>query len=167
MADDEVLDLVDEQDRVIGRKARRRIYARGLTGFRVMNAFVRNRAGQLWIPRRAPGKALFPGALDVSVGGHVQSGESYEEAFRRECLEEIRVDPADAPWRMLGALSPHRHGVSAFMRVYEVALDASPDYSRGDFSEWFWLEPREALERIRWGDPTKGDLLLLLNHFYG
>jgi len=74
---DEYLDLVDLQDSVIGRKLRSEVYAEHLSNFRVVNAFVLNSKGELWIPRRTADKRIFPLCLDMSVGGHVESGESY------------------------------------------------------------------------------------------
>jgi isopentenyldiphosphate isomerase len=55
----------------------------------VLNAFLVNDYGQIWIPRRSSLKRIFPLCLDMSVGGHVVSGESYEEAFRRELLVQL------------------------------------------------------------------------------
>ena len=57
---DELLDLVDEQDRIIGSGLRSEIYREGLSNFRVVNAFLINDAGQLWIPRRTANKRIFP-----------------------------------------------------------------------------------------------------------
>lgn len=56
---EEILDLVNENDEVIGSKSRSDIYAEGLKNFRVVNAFVINSKGKLWIPRRAANKRLF------------------------------------------------------------------------------------------------------------
>jgi isopentenyl-diphosphate delta-isomerase len=164
--DDEYLDLVDAQDRVIGRKLRSAVYAEGAYNFRVVNAFVRNSAGYLWIPRRTAHKRLYPLCLDMSVGGHVASGETYDEAFARETREELRIDTAVSTWRLLGCLTPHEHGVSAFMRVYEIARDDPPDYNPDDFTEYFWLLPGGLLERIARGDKAKSDLPKLTAIFY-
>ena len=67
----ELLDIVSEEDVVIGEMERADVYAQGLSSFRVINAFIINDAGQLWIPRRHPSKRLCPLHLDASVGGHV------------------------------------------------------------------------------------------------
>ena len=81
---DEYLDLVDENDNVIGKEKRSIVYSKGLNNFRVVNLFIVNSEGKIWIPRRGPHKRIFPSALDMSMGGHVDSGETYEQAFKRE-----------------------------------------------------------------------------------
>lgn len=162
---DEPLDLVDQEDRVVGVLPRSEVYRRGLTSFRVINAFLVNARGQLWIPRRAPTKRLFPLALDASVGGHVASGEGYLEAFRRELWEELRIDLAQIEYRVLGAMTP-AEGMSAFMQVYEIPWEKEPEYNRDDFVESFWLLPQQAIERLRHGDVAKHDLPRLIRRFY-
>ena len=67
MHPEEYLDLVDENDTVIGKKLRSEIYAEGLLNFRVINVFLINSKGQIWIPRRTASKAIFPSALDFSA----------------------------------------------------------------------------------------------------
>ncbi len=164
---DEFLDLVDEKDRVIGRERRSVVYAQGLSNFRVVNAFIKNSKGKLWIPRRTATKKIFPLCLDVSVGGHVESGESYEQAFKRETEEEINLNLDNLPYRLLGHLTPPVQGVSAFMNVYEIQSGVAPDYNKDDFVEDFWLKPEQLLKRIKAGEKSKPDLSKLVKIFYG
>ncbi len=164
---DEYLDLVNEQDEVIGKKLRSEVYAGNLSNFRVINAFVVNTRGELWIPRRSARKRIFPLCLDMSVGGHVESGETYDEAYRRETMEEIAVDIDAVTQRLIGHLTPHEHHVSAFMNVYEITLDTVPNYNRDDFIEYFWLTPQAFYERLTQGEKTKDDLPKLIELFYG
>ncbi|TSD04117.1 MAG: hypothetical protein Greene071436_189, partial [Parcubacteria group bacterium Greene0714_36] len=117
---DEILDLVDEQDRVIGVMPRSEVYAKDMHNVRVVNLFIKNSKGELWIPRRTADKRNFPLALDMSMGGHVESGETYEETFRRELREELNMDADAVPCRYLGYLTPHTHDVHAFMKMWEI-----------------------------------------------
>src|SRR3990172_12943973 len=116
--EDELLDIVNERDEVIGQMLRSQVYAQKLHNFRAVNAFIQNDEGKLWIPRRTQHKRLFPLALDASMGGHVGSGESYFEAFKREIFEELRIEITADNYEEIGALYPHEHDVSAFMKLY-------------------------------------------------
>ncbi len=162
---DEYLDLVNSHDEVIGKKWRSLVYTEGLSNFRVVNAFLVNRQGQLWIPRRSLNKRLFPGGLDMSMGGHVESGETYEQAFQRELMEELNIKADESFWKLLGHLTP-QDGVSAFMKVYEIPANVTPQYNRNDFSESFWLSPAELIKRIEAGESSKSDLPILIRKFY-
>ena len=162
---DEVLDLVNEHDEVIGQVSRSEAWA-GRLPVRVVNAFVRNSHGELWFPRRTADKRHFPGFLDMSVGGHVESGEDYLTCFRRETHEELNWDIDALDWREIAAFSPFDTPLSCCMRVYEIRSETAPDYNRADFSEAFWLTPRQFLARVAGGEAVKGDLTELVRRCY-
>jgi isopentenyl-diphosphate delta-isomerase len=166
MQDLEILDIVDESDCVIGQKKRSEIYSQGLCNFRVVNAFVVNSLGQLWIPRRSAQKRIFPLCLDVSMGGHVESGETYEDALQRELEEELNLYLNMVNTKLLGYLTPYNYQVSAFMKVYEITLDCEPDYNKNDFIESFWLYPSDLIAWLNKGEPAKSDLIKLVQMFY-
>ncbi len=162
---DELLDLVNPQDEIIGQKLRSEVYLEGFFNFRVVNTFLVNSQEQLWIPRRSLSKQLFPGAFDMSMGGHVESGETYEQAFKRELVEELNIKADEISWKLLGYLTP-QDGVSVFMNVYEIATDITPQYNRNDFTESFWFTPEELITRIDQGESAKSDLSILVRKFY-
>lgn len=166
MSDDELLDLVDEYDNVIGTQPRSATMVHRQPNFRVINAFIRNSRGELWIPRRTAGKRIFPLCLDVSVGGHVGAGEPYELAFERETEEKTGIRLADVKWRALGKPNPLQLGLSAFMTVYEIESERTPTFNPDDFCEFFWLTPQQLADRLAGGDQGKGDLLTLVKYFY-
>lgn len=165
---EEILDLVDKNDEIIGTLERSKVYAAGLNNFRVINCFIINKKGQIWIPRRTIHKKVFPLCLDVSVGGHVASGETYDEAFARELHEEACLSIKDISYKKIGALNPHEHGVSAFMHVYHINYDKTPPFNKNDFIDYYWLYPYEILERVNTIDKNrvKSDLPLLVQHFF-
>ncbi|MFE9041994.1 NUDIX hydrolase [Streptomyces sp. NPDC012421] len=95
-ARDEVLDVVDEQDRVIGQAPRGEVYARGLI-HRCTFIRVRDAEGRIFVHRRTPSKLVFPSLYDLFVGGVVGAGESYDDAALREAEEELGVSGLPRP----------------------------------------------------------------------
>jgi isopentenyldiphosphate isomerase len=79
----ELIDQVDERDQVIGQTTREEAHSNGLI-HRVSAIFVFNPSGKLFVQTHKEDQRL-----DHSVGGHVRSGETYEEAARRELKEEL------------------------------------------------------------------------------
>lgn len=165
-ASDEYLDLVDKDDEIIDRKLRSVIYQERLSNFRVVNAFVINSKGQLWIPQRGHSKKIFPDALDFSMGGHVESGESYDIAFERETREELKINVSTINYRLLGKLSPEQDGVASFMQIYEIPMEQTPKYNPNDFIKSYWLYPHQLLIMIKNGMPAKSDLSIVVNHLF-
>ncbi|CAN5902481.1 NUDIX hydrolase [soil metagenome] len=162
----EILDLVDATDVGVGTISRAEAWRTKARWVRVVNAFVVNRKSELWIPRRSASKEMFPLCLDMSVGGHVGAGESYEAALIRETQEELNVVLTSADYRELGYLNPVTHGLSAFMKVFEIGQDDAPDYNTDDFSSSEWVKPAILLERLAHGEAAKGDLEKLVRLFY-
>ncbi len=160
---DEVLDLVDENDEVIAHEWRSIIREKKLRYIRGVAGFLKNSSGQLWIPIRSPEKTELPLAFDMSVAGHVGSGESYEQAFIRELEEELGLSVDTVTYRLLGKLTPREHGLSAF----EIPYEQDPVYSRHDYCNAAWLYPHEILERIAAGQKTKSGLPVMMKTFYG
>ena len=163
---DELLDIVDDNDLVIGQKMRSEIYINKLSNFRVINAFIINDKGQLWIPRRTASKKLFPLHLDCSVGGHVSAGESYDDAFKRELKEELNLEADLLNFTHIGKMNPINHNVSAFMNVYLINYNSIPNYNKLDYVEYYWLKPKELLTRLSGVDCGKCDLPKIITHFF-
>ncbi len=163
---DELLDIVDRDDRVIGQKLRSEIYAKKKSNFRAVNAFLINDNGELWIPRRSANKPSFPSCLDASVSGHVKSGETYEQALSREAMEELRIDVGLMPYQELGKLDPYNNGTAAFTKVYLFKSNNIPDYDRKEFQEYFRLTPQALLELIDSGVACKSDLPIMIRMLF-
>jgi isopentenyldiphosphate isomerase len=90
MSADELVDVVDENDRVLRQATRKQVRQRNLC-HRAVYILVFNTGGQLFIHRRTLTKDIFPGYWDVAVGGVVNAGEGYDKAAARELREELGV----------------------------------------------------------------------------
>ncbi len=88
--DNEILEIVDSHDKVIGTATRSEIHRRGLL-HRAVHLFVFNPEGQIYIQRRSDSKDRHPGKLDSSAAGHVDPGETYEQTAIRELEEELGI----------------------------------------------------------------------------
>ena len=87
---DELLDIVDAHDQVIGQAARGEATARRLR-HRCVFVLARDEDDRVFVHRRTPRKLVFPSMYDMFVGGVVGAGESYDDAAKREAEEELGV----------------------------------------------------------------------------
>ncbi|GGR24973.1 NUDIX hydrolase [Deinococcus ruber] len=164
MSADERIDLLDDAGTVIGTAWRSQVGEH--RNIRSVNGFLRNSVGDLFIPKRTAHKSHFPSALDFSVGGVVQAGEHFDDAFRREAQEELLLDVDALGFQMLAEFSPHGTGLSSFMRVYEIQTDDTPHLNPDDFSGGEWLSPAALLLRLKHGQAAKGDLRPVVERLY-
>jgi len=85
---DEIFDVVDARNRVIGQAPRAVVHARRLN-HRAVHVWLFNETGDLFVQQRAASKDTFPGRFDSSASGHLAVGETYRVAARRELQEEL------------------------------------------------------------------------------
>jgi isopentenyldiphosphate isomerase len=88
---EELIDWIDAEGNVLGTVTRQQMRARRLP-HRSTAILVFNRQGELFIHLRTATKDLFPAHWDVSVGGVLAAGESFDEGAVREVREELGVD---------------------------------------------------------------------------
>ena len=86
--DDEVFDVVNDRDEVVGQATRGEVHAKRLW-HRAVHAFVFDAAGRVFLQKRSMLKDTSPGCWDSSASGHLDSGEGYDAAVVRELKEEI------------------------------------------------------------------------------
>ena len=87
----EYVDLLDSSGRPTGtRKPKPEVHRDG-DWHGAAHVWIINTGGQILIQRRSPTKENWPNLWDVSVGGHLSSGEGPVEAAIREAKEELGV----------------------------------------------------------------------------
>lgn len=161
----EILDLVDENDQVIKTLSRDEIYANNLKYVRVVELFIRNKKGKLWIPIRGLHKRIAPGGFDTGAGGHVEHGESYEDALKKEVSEELFWNIDEFKVVELGKFGP-KDGLNTVSMVYEIETELEPALNPEDFTSAEWISPTDLVNKIKEGHPAKSNLLPLLKLVY-
>ena len=160
-ATDELVDVVDADDRVVATVTRRRMRSERLRHRAVFVAVVSS-SGEALVQRRAGTKDVWPGRWDVGAGGVVASGESYDDAARRELFEELGIDAVPV------ALAADRHerryadgDVDLVARCYRVVHDGPVRFVDGEVCEVRWLD-RTSFEALVATEPFVPDSLVLL-----
>jgi 8-oxo-dGTP pyrophosphatase MutT (NUDIX family) len=108
---------------------------------RCVGALILDDDGRIFIQRRASQRRLFPSCWDI-VGGHVEPGESVDEALHREVFEETG-------WQIsciLGAAGEVAYrgddGLDRVEHDFLVRVDGDlgrPTLESGKHTEWRWI----------------------------
>ena len=159
----EFLDIVDTNDQVIGKASREDIYANRHT-HRIVHAFIFNSAGRMALQLRSRNSPFCPLHWSTTVGGHVQSSETYEEAALRECEEEIG---AVIPLTFLAKdfyTAPNRPDkfLTTFKAVYDGPLEPNPE----EVEEIRYFEMGTIRDMVKNGEKFHPELLFLLKKHY-
>lgn len=115
----ELLYHVTPDDSELGPVERDRAHAEGLL-HRSGMIFLKRSDGRILIQRRSGKKETFPSVYDSSCSFHVTYGESYEEAAKREMIEEIGVS---APLRFLGKFTHYHPPENEIVAVFACNSD--------------------------------------------
>ena len=159
----EWLDVVDENDRIIDHAPRAEVHAQGLR-HRSVHVLLRNRQGHVFLQRRSFIKDTFPGCWDSSASGHVEAGEDYETAMKRELQEEIGWSPAPDetfPERILRLPAQPLTGAE-FVWVYAGITEGPFHLNPHEIIEGRWLPPAEITSWIKRDPATFADSFRLI-----
>jgi isopentenyldiphosphate isomerase len=139
---DEVFDVVDDQDNVIGTAFRRDIHRRKLR-HRAVHIFWLRPDGALSLQRRSYAKDNCPGQLSSSCAGHVDAGEDYHAAAVRELQEELGIAVGPAELTEIDYAPCHAELGHEFVRCY-LLLGLHPvTLAEHEVDSLVWRTPRE------------------------
>lgn len=86
----EIFAVYDAMNLVVGTATRREVHARGLY-HRAVHVVVFDAKGALLVQRRSANKDVCPNLWDLSVGEHLQPGETYQQGAARGLREELGI----------------------------------------------------------------------------
>jgi isopentenyl-diphosphate delta-isomerase type 1 len=147
---EELFDVVDERDMVIGQRARADVHRLGLR-HRAVHVLVFNARGQLFLQKRSMQKDCFPGAWDSSAAGHLEAGEDYDACALRELREELNLDlrePAERLFKVQACAATGQEFVWVYRTHAEGPFDLNPEeierggwFDLGDLDRWLQDRP--------------------------
>lgn len=141
---DELVDVVDEDDQIVGVVTRREVRARSLL-HRCAYVLVRRSDGRIHVHRRTDSKDVDPGAYDMLPGGVCAAGEGYDECASRELAEELGISGVAPRFAFR-----HRYsgpGGETWGAVYEVVWDGPIAPQESEVAWHSWVTPAE-LDRM-------------------
>lgn len=133
---------IDEEENDLGEISLERAHSEGLL-HRISTVYLINDKGQILVQKRDDGR------LDHSASGHVDSGESYLEAAKRELQEELGV--SDVELDEIGDCSSNEESGRIRHKFKVFKSKANPGkLNPEEVMEVFWAGPREV-----WNDMQK------------
>jgi isopentenyl-diphosphate delta-isomerase type 1 len=139
MTADEIFDVVDENDEVIGQRTRREVHQLGLR-HRAVHVLVFNSRGDLFLQKRSRVKDCFPGTWDSSASGHLAPGETYDQCAVRETREELGLELTEIPGRLFKLAACPETG-QEFVWVYHSRADGPFQLQPEEIESGGWFSP--------------------------
>jgi len=137
---EEIFDVVNERDEVIGQQCRSEVHRLGLQ-HRAVHVLIFNRRGEVFLQKRSMTKDTFPGAWDSSASGHLDHGESYDACAVRELREELGLELAMPPeklFKLTACLETGQEHIWVYRHQSEGPFRLHPDEI--ETGGWFFPE---------------------------
>lgn len=129
--DDEIFDVVDADDEIVGQATRREVHEKNLL-HRAVHILVFNKNYDCLLQKRSLLKDKQPGLWDSSAAGHLDAGEDYETAARRELREELGIEPTKLI--KVGSLPPSEQTGYEHVTIFATIQDARISFPAAEIS---------------------------------
>ena len=142
---DEIYDVVDKMDKVIGQATRREIHQKNLL-HRSIHILVFNYQNEVFLQKRSMSKDENPGLWDISSAGHVDSGETYDECAHRELWEELGIKAILKPLEKIEACQKTYH---EHVQIYICKTNATININLDEISEGTYFDLEVLKSKIK------------------
>lgn len=143
---EDIFDIVNERDEVIGRAPRSEVHARGLL-HRAVHVLVFNSRREVFLQKRSMKKDRQPGVWDSSCSGHVDSGEDYDQTAVRELREEIGLRLTAPPQRLFKIDACEETDVE-FVWIYRCENNGPFQLHPDEIETGDWFKPERVTQWI-------------------
>ncbi|MDD4995559.1 MAG: NUDIX domain-containing protein [Patescibacteria group bacterium] len=159
----EFLDIVDQNDNVIGTASRNEVYEKSLC-HRIAHVLIFNEEGKIVLQKRSDKVCFCPGHWSTAVGGHVQTGETYEQAALREYQEELG---AKSILEFVGKdLYNVPHTPNKFLTTFRTQFNGPFDPDAEEVSEVGMFDIQEIQTMLERGEKFHPELIFILKKYY-
>lgn len=143
-SDIEWVDVVDENNDVIGQSTRDQMRAENLR-HRATYIVVHDGMGNILVQRRTQSKDFYPGLLDATAGGVVQQGENMLDSARREAEEELGI--AGVPFAEHGLFYYEEPVCRVWGGLFSCVTHGPFALQECEVAQVIWLTPAEITAR--------------------
>ena len=140
----EIFPIVDESGATIGKATRGECHSGSKLLHPVVHLHLFDSAGRIYLQQRPLWKDIQPGKWDTAVGGHIDYGETVEEALLRETREELGLTGVSTTFLLQYVFESEREKelVHVFRATYDGEVRPSDELDGGRF--WTMEELNEA-----------------------
>ena len=140
----EIFPIVDESGNTIGKATRGECHNGSKLLHPVVHLHLFDSSGRIYLQQRPLWKDIQPGKWDTAVGGHIDYGETVEEALMRETREELGLTGVSATFLLQYVFESEREKelVHVFRATYDGEVCPSDELDGGRF--WTMDELKEA-----------------------
>jgi isopentenyl-diphosphate delta-isomerase type 1 len=142
---EEIFDVVDENDKIIGKTTRKEVHDKKLTHRSVM-FFIFDKDRKILVTQRTKTKDMFPEYWSITLGGHVNSGETYEKAVVREAWEEAKIKEKPFFITSFKKRIPEEKENS---RIYGFITNQKPKLEKKELKQGKFMTIKEIEEKIK------------------